>query len=138
MLCILNFGFFTCHCSGLLSLSNPQRRPGPTDTIVITVRSVDQPDVVLGGARIPAVKANFPLSFRVFTRNIAKNKLEAWEVARQGDLFVQAVVCPEDVPKCAARDGEPMQAKGVAKLIRNLPGQLEGQTIRGPVALPLQ
>ena len=94
--------------------------------------------MVLGGARIPVTKTKFPFKFRMFTKNLLKDKAEAWEVAKQGDLLVQAVVCPEDVPLCKPGDGASMQAKGVAKLIRNLPGLAEGQTIRGPATLPLQ
>ena len=123
---------------GLLSLSNPQRRPSPTDTIVITFRSMDEPDTILGGARIPVTKARFPLAFRMFPKNVIKDKMDAWQAAKQGDLLVQAVVCPEDMPKCTMEDGGQMGARGVAKLIRNLPGQLKDQPIRAPATLPLQ
>ena len=120
---------------GLVSLANPQKRPLSTDSIVITIRSFDQPDIVLGGARIPVTKASFPISFRMFLKNILTEKKADWQTAKEGDLLVQAVVCPEDMPRCETGS---LQAKGVATLIRNLPGLAEGQTIRAPVALRLE
>ena len=62
-------------------------------------------------------KAKFPLAFRLFPQNLLNDKSGAWETAKQGDLLVQAVACPEDMPKCTAEDGGRMQAKGVAMAV---------------------
>jgi hypothetical protein len=125
---------------GLLSLANPQSeiRPAYTDTIVITIQDLAQPETVLGGARVPVSKARFPFTFRLFPKNILNDHLDEWkQIANQGDVLVKVWVCPEDMPRCLQGQSR-MQSQGVAKLIRNLPGMEKDQTIRAPVALPLQ
>ena len=128
-------------------MANPtsELRPLATDTIVITFRSVSQPDRILGGARIPVSKAaRFPLAFRMFPKNLLEDQKEAWNnliaegaSSQGGDLLVKVLVCPEDNPKCTEFESR-MQSQGVAKLIRNLPGQQQDQSIRAPAALRLQ
>ena len=114
-----------------------------TDFIVITFRTLSQPDSVLGGARIPVSKAaRFPLAFRLFPKNLLPDQQDVWNNLQNseggvGDLLVQALVCSEDNPKCTETESR-MKSQGVAKLIRNLPGQLKDQTIRAPAALRLQ
>ncbi|CAB9504833.1 expressed unknown protein [Seminavis robusta] len=126
---------------GLLSLSNPKSeiRPAFTDTIVITIRDYTQPDTVLGGARIPVSKARFPLAFRLYPKNILANQQATWneKTSQGGDVLVKAWLCPEENPKCSETESR-MQAAGVAKLIRNLPGLATGETIRAPASLSLQ
>lgn len=114
-----------------------------TDFIVITFRTLSQPDSVLGGARIPVSKAaRFPLAFGLFPKNLLPDQQDVWNNLQNseggvGDLLVQALVCSEDNPKCTETESR-MKSQGVAKLIRNLPGQLKDQTIRAPAALRLQ
>lgn len=140
---------------GLISLANPtsELRPMSTDTMVVTFTTFSKPDVVLGGARIPVSRAaRFPLAFRMFPKNLVKTSSSGgdnqkqqkqtpldWNSmdASQEDLLVQVLVCPENNPKCTESESR-MKSQAVAKLIRNLPGQLQDQTIRAPAALRLQ
>ena len=144
---VLNLYALLVLWSGLISLASPngELRPRATDFLLITFRTVSQPNVVLGGARIPVSKASrFPLAFRLFPRNILPDQLETWNKlltmsndGEGGDLLVQVLVCPEDNTSCSEPESR-MRSQGVAKLIRNLPGQLQDQTIRAPVALRLE
>jgi len=126
--------------TGLISLANPtaELRPMSLDILVITFRSMEHPDQVLGGARVPVAKAaRFPLAFRMFPKNILPGQQEATNKAMEGDLLIQVLVCPEDNPKCTQVESR-MQSQAVAKLIRNLPGQGKDQTIRAPATLRLE
>lgn len=116
-------------------LTDPQVHPGPSDTIVITVRDVSNTEVLLAGAKIPVSKARFPVQLRLFSQNIVDE--QAW--TRAGDVVVQARVCPSVSTSIPCSDGEAtLKAEGVAKLVRNLPGLPEGVTVRAGAALPLK
>ena len=105
---------------------------------MLTFRDLSQPDVVLGGARIPVSQARFPFSFRMFPQNLLPDKVDQWnQQSRKDDILVQALICPEEIPKCQEAESR-LQAQGVAKLIRNLPGQGEDQMIRAAASLPLK
>jgi hypothetical protein len=138
--------FYLQHSSGLLSLKNPRSelRPAATDTILLTVTDLKQPDLgILAGAKLPVSRIRFPLRFRLSTSNLLADKAVEWkDSAADHDLVVQAVVCPEDgLSNTKARGAAAscsnarMQAKGVAKLLRL---QDQGVTIRAAVALALE
>jgi len=116
-------------------LTDSQVRPGPLDTIVITVRDVSSPEKVLAGAKIPVTKARFPVQLRLFSQNVVNQ--EAWE--RAEDVIVRAVVCPADSTSIPCAESEvTMTAEGIAKLVRNLPGLPADVTVRAGAALPLK
>lgn len=132
MLYLCSFYFYII---ALLYLANPQVRPDPLDTIVITVHDVAFPGKVLAGAKIPVSKARFPVQLRLFLQNIVDD--QGWDQA--GDVVVRAAVCSAEsksIP-CAGNDVT-MQASGVARLVRHLPGLPEGTTVRAGAALPLK
>ena len=118
----------------LLYLADPQVRPGPLDTIVVTVYSDKDDSTVLAGAKIPVSRARFPVTLRLFSQNIID--ADAWK-KQAGDLVVRAVVCPSTAGAVPC-DQSTMQAQGVAKMIRNLPGMPEGAGVRAAAALPLK
>jgi hypothetical protein len=126
--------FHYCYLA-LLYLANPQSRPGPLDTIVITVRDVSSPDKVLAGAKIPVSRTRFPVQLRLFSQNIIDK--QAWD--RANDVVVRAVVCPSESASLPCSESEAtMKAEGIAKLIRNIPGLPEGTTVRAGASLPLK
>lgn len=119
----------------LLYLANPETRPGPLDTIVVTVRDVSFPDKVLAGAKIPVSKTRFPVNLRFYSQNIVD--VPAWE--RAGDVLVRAQVCSAESASIPCSEEEvSVKAEGIAKLIRNLPGLPEGTTVRAGASLPLK
>lgn len=119
----------------LLYLEDEQSRPGPLDTIVITVRDASAPDSVLVGAKIPVSKARFPIQVRLFSQNIID--LQGWSKAN--DVLIRATVCPAESASLPCSESEAtMKAEGVAKLIQNLPGLPPGVTVRAGASLPLK
>lgn len=118
----------------LLYLQNPQSRPGPLDTVVITVRDLSNTNEILAGARIPVSKARFPVTLRLFSQNVVD--MAGWERAQ--DVMVKAVVCPEgtEIP-CSDRQVT-MKAEGISKMIRNIPGLPDGVGVRAGASLPLK
>lgn len=119
----------------LLYLENQQLRPGPLDTIVITVRDATAAEKILAGAKIPVWKARFPVQLRLFSQNVVDPV--GWSEAQ--DVLVRAVVCPPDAATMPCSDNETtMQAQGVAKLVRNLPGLPSEVTVRAGASLPLK
>lgn len=119
----------------LLYLGDPQVRPGPLDTIVITVRDAES-GVPLAGAKLPVSKARFPVQLRLYKQNVLVQPPEAWDRAQ--DVTVRAVVCPcGTVIPCSENDIT-MRAEGISKLVRNLPGLPEkGVGVRAGAALRL-
>jgi negative regulator of sigma E activity len=119
----------------LLYLEDPQSRPAPLETIVITVRDISTPDSVLAGAKIPVSKARFPIQLRLFSQNIVDP--QGWSKAQ--DVLVRAIVCPAESASIPCSESEAtMKAEGVAKLVQNLPGLAPDVTVRAGAALPLK
>lgn len=116
----------------LLYLGDPQIRPGPLDTIVITVR--DNKSGILAGAKIPVSNARFPVQLRLYRQNLVQP--EAWD--RAEDVTVRAVVCPAGTAIPCSESDITMQAEGISKLVRNFPGLPEGVEVRAGAALPLK
>lgn len=127
--------------TGLLSLKDPRSevRPGAADTVILTVRDLNHPDIVIAGARLPVSRIRFPLRFRLTTANLVPDKAAIWtDSAFQHDLLVQAVVCPATTTTTCSASSDTagrIQAKGLAKLLRL---QDQGIDIRAAVALPLE
>lgn len=123
---------------GLVYVDRPDSRPSFADTLVITAGSAERPDEILAGAKIPVTMARFPMQFSMYQANIARGKEELWSKAMDGDIIVTARVCPEaSVLPC--NDAESTyKAKGISKIIRNLPGMDEGTTVRTAISLPLK
>jgi hypothetical protein len=96
---------------GMIYLKNPKsdRRPTPSDVIVLTVRTVDEPDIVVSGAILPVSRIpSFPVRFLLNEKNaiaplqssmqkLSSSSLspqENWKyVLVNNDLLVQAMVC---------------------------------------------
>ena len=123
---------------GLVYVDRSNSRPSFADTLVITAGSAERPDEILAGAKIPVTMARFPMQFSMYQANIARGKEELWSKAMDGDIIVTARVCPEaSVLPC--NDAESTyKAKGISKIIRNLPGMDEGTTVRTAISLPLK
>jgi hypothetical protein len=117
----------------LLYLGDPQVRPGPLDTIVITVRD-SKSGMSLAGAKLPVQKTRFPVQLRLYQQNVVQS--EAWDHAE--DVTVRAVVCPAGTVIPCSESDVSMQAEGISKLVRNLPGLPEGMGVRAGAALPLK
>jgi hypothetical protein len=121
----------------LLYLGDPQVRPGPLDTIVITVRDAES-GVPLAGAKLPVSKARFPVQLRLYKQNVLVQppEEEAWDRAQ--DVTVRAVVCPYGTVIPCSENDITMRAEGISKLVRNLPGLPEkGVGVRAGAALRL-
>lgn len=122
---------------GLVYLANPQIRPGPLDTLILTVRDYNHPDVVLAGAKLPISKVRFSFEFSMFDKNILPQKKELWDQV-EGDLLVKVNVCPASLA-LPCTDGESsMKAQGISKLIKDLPGMDKGIQIRAGASLRLE
>lgn len=122
---------------GLVYLANPQIRPGPLDTLILTVRDYNHPDEVLAGAKLPISRVRFPLAFSMFDKNILPQKKELWDQVK-GDLLVKVNICPAPLP-LPCTDGESsMKAQGISKLIKDLPGMDKGVQIRAGASLRLE
>ena len=123
---------------GLVYVDRPDSRPSFADTLVITAGSAERPDEILAGAKIPVTMARFPMQFSMYQANIARGKEELWSKAMDGDIIVTARVCPE-ASALPCNDAESTyKAKGISKIIRNLPGMDEGTTVRTAISLPLK
>lgn len=116
----------------LLYLADPQIRPGPLDTIVITVRDIKSG--ILAGAKIPVSRARFPVQLRLYRQNLLQPA--SWD--RAEDVTVRAVVCPAGTAIPCPESDITMQAEGISKLVRNFPGLPEGVEVRAGAALPLK
>jgi hypothetical protein len=117
----------------LLYLGDPQVRPGPLDTIVITVRD-SRSGILLAGAKLPVQKTRLPVQLRLYKQNVVQP--EAWD--RAEDVTVRAVVCPDGTVIPCSESDITMQAEGISKIVRNLPGLPEGMGVRAGAALPLK
>ena len=123
-------------------MQNPksERRPTASDVIILTVKSVDDPDTVLGGARLPVSRVSFPVRFRMNGKN-AVVSTQAWNKAlASSDLLVQAVVCGRDNDKIDYQTlpiRGSLTAQGVAKLVKLQRPDAQDATIRAAVSLPL-
>jgi hypothetical protein len=144
--CIV-FDILLLYVIGLVYFVNPSvsiPKTLPTDTIVIQVSDMNHPNDILAAAKIPLNRVRLPLSFQMFPQNMLtttspdNNKL--WNQAQENsDLLVQAFVCPQETALPCSLQESKLQARGIAKLVRNLPGVLpEGVGIRTAAALPLQ
>lgn len=123
---------------GLIYVDRSDSRPSFADTLVITAGSSERPDDVLAGAKIPVTMARFPMQFSMYQANIAKGKEDLWSKAMDGDIIVTARVCPE-ASTLPCKDAESTyKAKGISKVIRNLPGMDEGTLVRTAISLPLK
>lgn len=118
----------------LLYLGDPQVRPGPLDTIVISVCDAES-GMPLAGAKLPVYKARFPVQLRLYKQNVLVQP-EAWDRAQ--DVTVRAVVCPDGTVIPCSENDITMRAEGISKLVRNLPGLPEGMGVRAGAALRLQ
>jgi len=141
---------------GLIYLLNNNDRPDYSDTIVITVSSTTDPEVIVAGAKFPVAKARFPFQFRLYRANIINKQVLDQEIKNQ-DLIVMARICPttdnenenengvksstneKRAPKIPCEVNESTYlAKGISKAISNLPGMEEGTILRTAAALPLE
>ncbi|KAL7535556.1 hypothetical protein ACHAWF_005198 [Thalassiosira exigua] len=115
-----------------------------SDILVLTAVSAAHPEgPVLAGAKFPVSSVRFPFSFQMYKENLLANRpgvQREWEsVDKTGDVILRAHICPIDVTTLPCDANETKKyAEGVAKLITNLPGLQEGQTIRAPASLPLE
>lgn len=115
-----------------------------SDILVLTAVSAAQPDgPVLAGAKFPVSAVRFPFSFQMFKENLLTSRpgvQEAWvSVAKTGDVIIRASICPSDARAFPCDDSESKKdAEGVAKLITNLPGLKDGESVRAPASLALQ
>lgn len=124
------------HGLGLVYLLDPaNRRPSPSDFLVLTARSYQDPDTVVAGARIPVSKVKFPFRFIMSEKNIVKGQ----EGKVNTDLLVKAAVCPEDSPKFPCSDAQAsMKGEGIAKLLRDFGGLPEGVEVRAGASVGLE
>lgn len=122
---------------GLVYLADLQERPGYLDTLILTVRDRSRPEQVLAGAKLPVSMIRFPLDFRMYDQNILPDKRELWNQI-EGDLLVQAKVCPEGTPLPCSDGESSMSARGIAKVVRGLPGMEDGTQIRTGASLRLE
>ena len=123
---------------GLIYVDRSDSRPSFADTLVITAGSSERPDDILAGAKIPVTMARFPMQFSMYQANIARGKEDLWSKAMDGDIIVTARVCPE-ASALPCNDAESTyKAKGISKVIRNLPGMDEDTLVRTAISLPLK
>lgn len=161
------FGYScSCAATGQIALNNPASnlRPTASDVIVLTVRSINDPDeTVLAGASLPVSRIpSFPVRFLLNEKNAVlsadgtrDSATKAWKNALENnDMIVEAFVCSrtsvdekrsarESLLKlkavCLATNGSPMGGKGFAKLLRLSTGK-EGSDpiiVRAPVSVVL-
>ena len=123
---------------GLIYVDRSDSRPSFADTLVITAGSADRPDDILAGAKIPVTMARFPMQFSMYQANIARGKEDLWSKAIGGDIIVTARVCPEATTLPCNDAESTYKAKGISKIIRNLPGMDEGTLVRTAISLPLK
>lgn len=130
-----------------ISTSTPSKSKEPldyySDILVLTAVSAKDPNgLVLAGAKFPVSTVRFPFSFSMYEQNLLLKRdgvKETWEeVKNTSDVIIKAYICPGDAATFPCEDGEVKKySEGVAKLITNLPGLLEGEVIRAPASLPL-
>jgi len=145
---------------GMVYLINQNDRPDYSDTIVITVSSVTNPELTIAGAKYSVSKARFPFQFRMYRPNILNQELADRDIKDQ-DLMVVARICPNAPTMNTVNDRKgadlknptndnktsriPCEvddsiflAKGISKLVGNLPGMTEGTVLRTAASLPLE
>jgi len=119
-----------------------QNRPSPADTLVITAVTSSSSDSLIAGAKIPLAQTRFPMQFSMYLENLLGDSRRQWNegsMLREEDLIVTAAVCPEDSAKLPCREEEStFRARGIAKVIRGLPGMKEGDSFRSAAALELR
>ena len=113
---------------GLVYLTNQQLRPMSTDFLVLEVRTTG--DAIVAGAKIPISRVRFPMQFAMSEKNILPGKQMV-----NNDLLVDAKVCPS--PTTCAEEDASFKAKGIAKMISNLPGS-DGTSMRAGASLGLR
>lgn len=123
---------------GLIYIDRPNSRPNFSDTLVLTAGTVDRPDEVLAGAKVAITQARFPMQFSMYKENIIRGKEDMWSKAMDGDILVTARVCPEEAKLPCSDEESTYKARGVSKLIRNLPGMDKGTIVRSAISLPLK
>lgn len=125
---------------GLVYLKDPESsRPDFSDNLVITVTSSSSQQT-LAGAKIPVTKVRFPSQFNLYKENILPAKVQEWEstIASKDDIFVNAKICPESSISKVCSDGEStFQARGISKVVKNLPGMRDGDIVRTAASLGL-
>jgi len=115
----------------LVSLADPQLRPGPSDTLVLQIwdHNPNTKGAFMGGAKIPVAKLRFPVLLQVGPENAVLNTMDSWKKkTSEMDIFVRATICPESAvikdPNVPCGQGvEPLfQGLGASKLLFELPG----------------
>lgn len=114
-----------------------------SDILVLTATAATQPDIILAGAKFPVSTVRFPFSFEMYNENLLLSRSDVkkvWDrVVKTEDVILRANICESDASEFPCTEQESKKsAEGVAKLITNLPGLAEGQTLRAPASLPLQ
>jgi len=145
---------------GMVYLLNQNDRPDFSDTIVLTVASPANPDVPIAGAKYSVAKARFPFQFRLYRANILDGAFVEGTMEGQ-DLMVMARICPTiDTDNTAIQETKVSKgrnaknapasripcevdesiflAKGISKVVGNLPGMTEGSVFRTAASLPLE
>lgn len=145
---------------GMVYLLNQNDRPDYSDTIVITVSSATNPELTIAGAKYSVSKARFPFQFRLYRPNILNQELVDREI-KDKDLMVMARICPNIPRTSTVDDGKGAKiknptyqkntnkvpcdvddsiflAKGISKVVGNLPGMTEGTVLRTAASLPLE
>lgn len=149
---------------GMVYLLNQNDRPDYSETIVLTVASAANPDLTIAGAKYSVSKARFPFQFRMYPANILDQQLMDRDI-NDDDLVVMARICPtmnesstatsrvDDLKgvevKSAVKkkktsripcelDESTFLAKGISKVVKNLPGTTEGTVLRTAASLPLE
>jgi len=145
---------------GMVYLLNQNDRPDFSDTIVLTVASTSNPDVPIAGAKYSVSKARFPFQFRLYRANILLDDQRMERNIENQDLMVTARICPtiatptptQDTKAAKVRntknapasripcevDESTFLAKGISKVVGNLPGMTEGTVFRTAASLPLE
>jgi hypothetical protein len=116
-----------------------QRRPTASDIILLTIRTIDDPTQILGGASIPVSRIpSFPARFFLNEKNaLPSSSTLNWKSAMETtDILVEAVVCSRDIVEekraagykdwlnatafCSATNapnGPPISGQGIAKFL---------------------
>jgi len=123
---------------GMVYMMEKYERPDPSDIIVLTVTSRSQPDEILAGAKYPVYRARLPFNFQLYEANILKGKYDSYQNSADGDLMVEATVCPQEAASFPCSKTENLyEAKSISKMLQ-IPGMQDGDLVRTPAALPLK
>jgi len=142
---------------GMVYLLNPNDRPDLSDTIVLTVASTSNPDNIIAGAKYDVSKARFPFQFRLGNANMLVDPQllsQSNGNIDQQDFMVTVQICSSDkIPNAKPKqptkgtpprtipcnsDESTFTAKGISKVVGNLPGMAEGTVFRTAASLPLE